>query len=663
MTKNLILWLVIAVILMTLFESFNSSDNSGRMEDYTSFVREVQSDQIQEVVFDGKVINGVKKNGERFLTVMPLSDPAIIDSLLSHNVRASGTKPEEQSLLLSIFVSWFPMLLLIGVWIFFSRQMQGGSKGNPLSFGKSKAKLLSENQIKTTFDDVAGCDEAKEDVVELVDFLKDPTKYSKLGGRIPRGVLMVGPPGTGKTLLARAIAGEAKVPFFSISGSDFVEMFVGVGASRVRDMFAQAKKNAPCIIFIDEIDAVGRKRGVGMGGGHDEREQTLNQLLVEMDGFEGFEAVIIIAATNRPDVLDPALLRPGRFDRQVVVGLPDVRGREQILNVHVKKVPLGKDVDTATIARGTPGFSGAELANLVNEAALNAARHNKRVVSMNEFEEAKDKLLMGAERRSMAMNEHEKINTAYHEAGHAIVGKLVPEHDPVYKVSIIPRGRALGVTMYLPEQDKVSQSRIGLLSNISTLFAGRIAEELMFGTDAVTTGASNDIERATQIARSMVTRWGFSKRLAPMQYEKDNESSAYLGGSSTTMISMSDETAKIIDEEVTEIINSCYKKAQDLLEANKDILENMKDALLKYETIDADQIDDLMNRKEVRPPRKVGDAKSSDQKSDDNSKDEKSNDVKTEDKSTDNQSEKAKTENSDNASETKKDDNDNNSEQ
>ncbi len=663
MTKNLILWLVIAVILMTLFESFNSSDNSGRMEDYTSFVREVQSDQIQEVVFDGKVINGVKKNGERFLTVMPLSDPAIIDSLLSHNVRASGTKPEEQSLLLSIFVSWFPMLLLIGVWIFFSRQMQGGSKGNPLSFGKSKAKLLSENQIKTTFDDVAGCDEAKEDVVELVDFLKDPTKYSKLGGRIPRGVLMVGPPGTGKTLLARAIAGEAKVPFFSISGSDFVEMFVGVGASRVRDMFAQAKKNAPCIIFIDEIDAVGRKRGVGMGGGHDEREQTLNQLLVEMDGFEGFEAVIIIAATNRPDVLDPALLRPGRFDRQVVVGLPDVRGREQILNVHVKKVPLGKDVDTATIARGTPGFSGAELANLVNEAALNAARHNKRVVSMNEFEEAKDKLLMGAERRSMAMNEHEKINTAYHEAGHAIVGKLVPEHDPVYKVSIIPRGRALGVTMYLPEQDKVSQSRIGLLSNISTLFAGRIAEELMFGTDAVTTGASNDIERATQIARSMVTRWGFSKRLAPMQYEKDNDGSAYLGGSSTTMISMSDETAKIIDEEVTEIINSCYKEAQDLLEANKDILENMKDALLKYETIDADQIDDLMNRKEVRPPRKVGDAKSSDQKSDDNSKDEKSNDVKTEDKSTDNQSEKAKTENSDNASETKKDDNDNNSEQ
>ena len=602
MAKNLILWLVIAVILMTLFESFTSSDSQGRMEDYTTFVREVQSDQVQEVVFDGKVINGLKKSGERFVTVMPLADTAIIDTLLTHNVRASGTKPEEPSTLLSILVSWFPMLLLIAIWLFYMRQMQGGGKGNPLSFGKSKAKLLSENQIKTTFADVAGCDEAKEDVVELVDFLKDPTKYSKLGGRIPRGVLMVGPPGTGKTLLARAIAGEAKVPFFSISGSDFVEMFVGVGASRVRDMFAQAKKNAPCIIFIDEIDAVGRKRGIGMGGGHDEREQTLNQLLVEMDGFDGFEAVIVIAATNRPDVLDPALLRPGRFDRQVVVGLPDVRGREQILNVHVKKVPLGKDVDTATIARGTPGFSGAELANLVNEAALSAARHNKRVVNMEEFEQAKDKLLMGAERRSMAMNEHEKINTAYHEAGHAIVGKLVPEHDPVYKVSIIPRGRALGVTMYLPEQDKVSQSRQGLLSDISTLFAGRIAEELMFGTDAVTTGASNDIERATTIARNMITRWGFSKRLPPMQYEKDNDQSAYLGGGTTTMVSMSDKTALIIDEEVSEIINSCYKRAQDLLEANKDILESMKDALLKYETLDADQIDDLMNRREVRAP-------------------------------------------------------------
>ena len=630
MTKNLILWLVIAVILMTLFESFSSTDSSVRTQDYTTFVREVQSEQVQEVVFDGKVINGLKKSGEKFVTVMPLADPAIIDTLLSHNVRATGTKPEKQSTLLAIFISWFPMILLIGVWLFFMRQMQGGGKGNPLSFGKSKAKLLSENQIKTTFADVAGCDEAKDDVVELVDFLKDPTKYSKLGGRIPRGVLMVGPPGTGKTLLARAIAGEAKVPFFSISGSDFVEMFVGVGASRVRDMFAQAKKNAPCIIFIDEIDAVGRKRGVGMGGGHDEREQTLNQLLVEMDGFEGFEAVIIIAATNRPDVLDPALLRPGRFDRQVVVGLPDVRGREQILNVHVKKVPLGKDVDTSTIARGTPGFSGAELANLVNEAALGAARHNKRVVSMEEFEQAKDKLLMGAERRSMAMNEHEKINTAYHEAGHAIVGKLVPEHDPVYKVSIIPRGRALGVTMYLPEQDRVSQSRLGLLSNISTLFAGRIAEEMMFGTDAVTTGASNDIERATMIARNMVTRWGFSKKLAPMQYEKDNEGSAYLGGASSSMIAMSDKTAAIIDEEVTDIINSCYQKAKELLEANKDVLENMKDALLKYETIDADQIDDLMNRREVRPPV----IKSKDEKSDDANKQDSDKSVEKEDPKT-----------------------------
>ncbi|NLK85615.1 MAG: ATP-dependent zinc metalloprotease FtsH [Aeromonadales bacterium] len=630
MTKNLILWLVIAVILMTLFESFSSTDSSVRTQDYTTFVREVQSEQVQEVVFDGKVINGLKKSGEKFVTVMPLADPAIIDTLLSHNVRATGTKPEKQSTLLAIFISWFPMILLIGVWLFFMRQMQGGGKGNPLSFGKSKAKLLSENQIKTTFADVAGCDEAKDDVVELVDFLKDPTKYSKLGGRIPRGVLMVGPPGTGKTLLARAIAGEAKVPFFSISGSDFVEMFVGVGASRVRDMFAQAKKNAPCIIFIDEIDAVGRKRGVGMGGGHDEREQTLNQLLVEMDGFEGFEAVIIIAATNRPDVLDPALLRPGRFDRQVVVGLPDVRGREQILNVHVKKVPLGKDVDTSTIARGTPGFSGAELANLVNEAALGAARHNKRVVSMEEFEQAKDKLLMGAERRSMAMNEHEKINTAYHEAGHAIVGKLVPEHDPVYKVSIIPRGRALGVTMYLPEQDRVSQSRLGLLSNISTLFAGRIAEEMMFGTDAVTTGASNDIERATMIARNMVTRWGFSKKLAPMQYEKDNEGSAYLGGASSSMIAMSDKTAAIIDEEVTDIINSCYQKAKELLEANKDVLESMKDALLKYETIDADQIDDLMNRREVRPPV----IKSKDEKSDDANKQDSDKSVEKEDPKT-----------------------------
>ena len=602
MAKNLILWLVIAVILMSLFESFSSSDTQGRTLDYTTFVREVQQDQVQEVVFDGQVITGMRRNGEQFITVMPIHDSALLDNLLAHNVRASGTKPEEPSFLTSVFVSWFPMILLIAVWIFCMRHMNGGGKGNPLSFGKSKAKLLSENQVKTTFADVAGCDEAKEDVVELVDFLRDPTKYSKLGGRIPRGVLMVGPPGTGKTLLARAIAGEAKVPFFSISGSDFVEMFVGVGASRVRDMFQTAKKNAPCIIFIDEIDAVGRKRGVGLGGGHDEREQTLNQLLVEMDGFEGFEAVIVIAATNRPDVLDPALLRPGRFDRQVMVGLPDVRGREQILKVHMRKVPLADDVDPAILARGTPGFSGAELANLVNEAALAAARANLRTVTMHEFELAKDKLLMGAERRSMAMNEHEKINTAYHEAGHTIVGRLVPDHDPVYKVSIIPRGRALGVTMYLPEQDRYSQSKQYLLSNISTLFAGRIAEGLMFGDEAVTTGASNDIERATDIARRMVTRWGMSKRLPPMQYEQDRDGSMYLGGGSTQTITMSDKTALIIDEEVAEIINSCYKRAYDLLEANKDILEAMKDALLKYETLVAGQMDDLMARREVRAP-------------------------------------------------------------
>ena len=602
MAKNLILWLVIAVILMSLFESFSSPGNQGRTMDYTSFVREVQQDQISEVIFDGQVITGMRRNGEQFITVMPIHDSALLDNLIAHNVRASGTRPEEPSFLTSVFVSWFPMILLIAVWIFFMRQMNGGGRGNPLSFGKSKAKLLSENQVKTTFADVAGCDEAKEDVVELVDFLKDPTKYSKLGGRIPRGVLMVGPPGTGKTLLARAIAGEAKVPFFSISGSDFVEMFVGVGASRVRDMFDTAKKNAPCIVFIDEIDAVGRKRGAGLGGGHDEREQTLNQLLVEMDGFEGFEAVIVIAATNRPDVLDPALLRPGRFDRQVMVGLPDVRGREQILKVHMRKVPLARDVDPAVLARGTPGFSGAELANLVNEAALAAARANLRTVTMHEFEQAKDKLLMGAERRSMAMTEHERINTAYHESGHTIVGRLVPEHDPVYKVSIIPRGRALGVTMYLPEQDRYSQSRQYLLSNICTLFAGRIAEGLMFGENAVTTGASNDIERATDIARRMVTRWGMSKRLPPMQFDQDREGTLYLGGGTTQTMNVSEKTALIIDEEIAEIINTCYARAETLLKENLDILEAMKDALLKYETLDAVQIDDLMARRPVRAP-------------------------------------------------------------
>ncbi len=619
MAKNLILWLVIAIILMSLFESFNSSEPTGRTMDYTSFVSAVQTDQVQEVVFDGAVINGIKRNGEQFTTVMPIHDSALLNSLLNHNVRTSGTKPEEPSLLASIFISWMPMILLIAVWIFFMRQMNGGSKGNPLSFGKSKAKLLSDSQVKTTFADVAGCDEAKEDVVELVDFLRDPSKYQKLGGRIPRGVLMVGPPGTGKTLLARAIAGEAKVPFFSISGSDFVEMFVGVGASRVRDMFVQAKKNAPCIVFIDEIDAVGRKRGVGLGGGHDEREQTLNQLLVEMDGFEGFEAVIVIAATNRPDVLDPALLRPGRFDRQVTVGLPDVRGREQILKVHMKKVPLAPDVDAAVLARGTPGFSGAELANLVNEAALAAARANQRMVTMKEFDQARDKLLMGAERRSLIMNEHERANTAYHEAGHAIVGKLVPDHDPVYKVSIIPRGRALGVTSYLPEQDRYSQSKQYLLSRISALFAGRVAEELAFGEDAVTTGASNDIERATDIARRMVTRWGYSKRLPPMQFDQDQDQSQYLGGGHVATLPVSDKTTLIIDEEVTAIINYCYERAKTLLTENRDILEAMKDALLKYETIDAAQIDDLMNRRPVRAPEATASSGSSDGSSSDSS--------------------------------------------
>ena len=616
MAKNLILWLVIAIILMSLFESFNSSEPTGRSMDYTSFVSAVQTDQVQEVVFDGAIINGIKRNGEQFTTVMPIHDSALLNSLLNHNVRTSGTRPEEPSLIASIFVSWMPMILLIAVWIFFMRQMNGGSKGNPLSFGKSKAKLLSDSQVKTTFADVAGCDEAKEDVVELVDFLRDPSKYQKLGGRIPRGVLMVGPPGTGKTLLARAIAGEAKVPFFSISGSDFVEMFVGVGASRVRDMFAQAKKNAPCIVFIDEIDAVGRKRGVGLGGGHDEREQTLNQLLVEMDGFEGFEAVIVIAATNRPDVLDPALLRPGRFDRQVTVGLPDVRGREQILKVHMKKVPLDNDVDPAVLARGTPGFSGAELANLVNEAALAAARANQRTVCMKDFDAARDKLLMGAERRSLIMNEHERANTAYHEAGHAIVGKLVPDHDPVYKVSIIPRGRALGVTSYLPEQDRYSQSKQYLLSRICALFAGRVAEEIAFGEDAVTTGASNDIERATDIARRMITRWGYSKRLPPMQFDQDQDQSQYLGGGHVATLPVSDKTTLIIDEEVTEIINSCYARAKQLLTDNRDILEAMKDALLKYETIDANQIDDLMNRRPVRPPELSGGSSSKDSNKD-----------------------------------------------
>ncbi len=603
MAKNLILWLVIAVVLMSVFQGFTPSGNKDQPVNYTSFIKDVRQGQIRDAVVgrDG-VIKGTKRSGAPFITVIPGGfDSDLINDLVKQGVNASGELPEETSFLTTIFISWFPMILLIGVWIFFMRQMQGGGGKGAMSFGKSKAKLLSEDQIKTTFTDVAGCDEAKEEVSELVDYLKEPTKFQKLGGRIPSGVLLVGQPGTGKTLLAKAIAGEAKVPFFTISGSDFVEMFVGVGASRVRDMFEQAKKSAPCIIFIDEIDAVGRQRGAGMGGGHDEREQTLNQMLVEMDGFEGNEGVIVIAATNRPDVLDPALLRPGRFDRQVTVGLPDIRGREQILKVHMRKVPLGDDVKASVIARGTPGMSGADLANLVNEAALFAARSARRTVSMDEFEKAKDKILMGAERRSMVMGEEEKAMTAYHEAGHAIVGRLVPDHDPVYKVSIIPRGRALGVTMYLPEQDRFSHSKQHLESNISSLYGGRIAEEMIYGFEKVSTGASNDIERATQLARKMVTQWGFSQKLGPMLFAEE-EGEVFLGRSSSKSLNMSDETAQAIDIEIKAFVDRNYQRAEKILDENRDILESMKEALMHYETIDARQIDDLMERREVRPP-------------------------------------------------------------
>ncbi|WP_455708961.1 ATP-dependent zinc metalloprotease FtsH [Grimontia hollisae] len=587
---------------MSVFQSFGPGDSAGRQVDYTSFVQEIGQDKIQDVQFNNRELKVTRRDGTGYVTYMPvMQDPKLLDDLINHKVQVRGTPPEEPSILASIFISWFPMLLLIGVWIFFMRQMQGGGGKGAMSFGKSKARMMSEEQIKTTFNDVAGCDEAKEDVKELVDYLRDPSRFQKLGGKIPTGVLMVGPPGTGKTLLAKAIAGEAKVPFFTISGSDFVEMFVGVGASRVRDMFEQAKKASPCIIFIDEIDAVGRQRGAGLGGGHDEREQTLNQMLVEMDGFEGNEGIIVIAATNRPDVLDPALLRPGRFDRQVVVGLPDVRGREQILKVHMRKVPLGSDVEASLIARGTPGFSGADLANLVNEAALFAARGNKRVVSMVEFELAKDKIMMGAERKSMVMSEETKESTAYHEAGHAIVGRLVPEHDPVYKVSIIPRGRALGVTMYLPEQDRVSMSRQHLESMISSLYGGRLAEELIYGPDKVSTGASNDIERATDIARKMVTQWGFSEKLGPLLYAED-EGEVFLGRSVTQSKHMSDETARLIDSEIRELIDRNYTRARKIIEENMDIMHAMKDALMKYETIDAAQIDDLMARRPVREP-------------------------------------------------------------
>ncbi|WP_105053695.1 ATP-dependent zinc metalloprotease FtsH [Psychrosphaera saromensis] len=600
MVKNLLLWLVVAIVLMSVFQGIVPGDNDeDTNSNYTQFIQDVRQGLIREVKIEDRTITGLRRSGERFETYIPTAyDKDLLNDLIEQNVRVVGVPPEERSILGQILISWFPMLLLIGVWIFFMRQMQGGGGKGAMSFGKSKARLMGEDQIKTTFKDVAGCDEAKEEVQELVEYLKDPGKFQKLGGKIPKGVLMVGQPGTGKTLLAKAVAGEAKVPFFAISGSDFVEMFVGVGASRVRDMFEQAKKAAPCIIFIDEIDAVGRQRGSGHGGGNDEREQTLNQMLVEMDGFEGNEGIIVIAATNRPDVLDAALLRPGRFDRQVVVGLPDVRGREQIIKVHMRKVPLADDVEPNFIARGTPGFSGADLANLVNEAALFAARHNKRVVDMQDFEKAKDKIMMGAERKSMVMSEEEKTNTAYHEAGHAIVGRLVPKHDPVYKVSIIPRGRALGVTMYLPEEDKYSSSRVELESNIATLFGGRIAEEITLGAAGVTTGASNDIERATDIARRMVTEWGLSEKLGPIKYKADSNG-MYSGEAPN---SMSAETTRDIDAEIRSLIERNYQLAEKILTENRDVLETMKDALMKYETIDAKQIDDLMNRVEVREP-------------------------------------------------------------
>ncbi|SDK66226.1 membrane protease FtsH catalytic subunit [Pseudomonas indica] len=605
MAKNLILWLIIAAVLVTVMNNF-SSPSEPQTLNYSEFIEQVKEGKVERVTVDGYVITGKRTDGDSFKTIRPaIQDGGLIGDLIDNNVIIEGKQPEQQSIWTQLLVASFPILVIIAVFMFFMRQMQGGAggKGGPMSFGKSKARLLSEDQVKTTFADVAGCDEAKEEVSELVEFLRDPGKFQRLGGRIPRGVLMVGPPGTGKTLLAKAIAGEAKVPFFTISGSDFVEMFVGVGASRVRDMFEQAKKHAPCIIFIDEIDAVGRHRGAGLGGGHDEREQTLNQLLVEMDGFEMNDGIIVIAATNRPDVLDPALLRPGRFDRQVVVGLPDIRGREQILKVHMRKVPVGENVNPAVIARGTPGFSGADLANLVNEASLFAARANKRIVDMREFELAKDKIMMGAERKSMVMSEKEKLNTAYHEAGHAIVGRLVPEHDPVYKVSIIPRGRALGVTMFLPEEDRYSLSKRALISQICSLFGGRIAEEMTLGFEGVTTGASNDIMRATQLARNMVTKWGLSEKLGPLMYAEE-EGEVFLGRSAGSQhTNVSAETAKLIDQEVRSIIDQCYGTAKQLLVENRDKLDLMAEALMKYETIDSEQIDDIMAGRPPREPR------------------------------------------------------------
>ena len=611
LNKNIVMWVVIALVLVAVFSKFNVPTEQSTGLSYSDFVKRVENKSVKEVDISGQVVTGISSSGEKFQTYAPYNDPKMIDELLLNNVKINVREPEGRSVLVDILVNTIPFLLIIGLWIYIMRQMQGGGgKGGPMSFGKSKARMMTEDQVKVTFNDVAGCEEAKEEVFEIVEFLRDPSKFQKLGGKIPRGILLAGSPGTGRTLLAKAIAGEAKVPFFSISGSDFVEMFVGVGASRVRDMFEQAKKHAPCIIFIDEIDAVGRQRGAGLGGGNDEREQTLNQLLVEMDGFEGNEGVIVVAATNRPDVLDPALLRPGRFDRQVVVPLPDVRGREKILKVHMRKVPLGDDVKASILARGTPGFSGADLANLVNEAALFAARADKRTVNMEEFEQAKDKIMMGAERKSMAMSEKEKENTAYHEAGHAIVGLTVPDHDPVYKVTIIPRGRALGVTMFLPEEDKYSASKQNLESQISTLFGGRIAEEMILGKDGVTTGASNDIERATSIARNMVTKWGLSEKLGPLSYSEE-EGEVFLGRSVTQTKHVSDDTAHEIDDEIRNIIDVNYERAETILKEKIEILHEMTRALMKYETIDQAQIAALMKGEVPSPPEGWDDGDSS----------------------------------------------------
>jgi len=601
MLKNLLLWLIIAAVLIAVFSNFGPQQPDVLQYTYSEFLQSVKASNVKSVVIQNDIITGDTKDGKHFTTYMPMPDQNLLDNLIKQKVSVEGEPPKQRSLLTQILISWAPFLLLIGVWIFFMRQMQGGGKGGPMSFGRSKARLLGMDQVKVTFADVAGVDEAKQELEEMVEFLKDPNKFQKLGGKMPCGVLLVGSPGTGKTLLAKAVAGEAKVPFFTISGSDFVEMFVGVGASRVRDMFDQAKKHAPCIIFIDEIDAVGRHRGAGLGGGHDEREQTLNQLLVEMDGFEGKEGIIVMAATNRPDVLDPALLRPGRFDRQVVVPLPDIKGREQILTVHMQKVPISDDTNPAVIARGTPGFSGADLANLVNEAALFAARENKKHVHMIDFERAKDKIMMGAERRSMVMSDAEKKLTAFHESGHAIVGLHMPEHDPVYKVTIIPRGRALGVTMFLPEADRYSYSKRRLQCQLAALFGGRVAEELIFGSDAVTTGASNDIERATEIARNMVTKWGLSDAMGPLTYGEE-QGEVFLGRSMTQRREVSDETNKLIDMEVRKIIDVAYNTAKTVLKAHDDKLHIMADALMKYETIDDSQIKEIMQGKAPSAP-------------------------------------------------------------